>query len=86
MNLYLITRSQASHDRTMWYDTYDGAVVAAENEEAAKLTHPSDNSTPWNGKPDDSWPASVEEVSAQLIGVAAESIEAGVICASFHSA
>ena len=37
MNIYLI-----SQEKNSGYDTYDSAVVCAENEEAAKLTCPSD--------------------------------------------
>lgn len=39
MNLYKITQTVNTG-----YDTYSGAVVAAENEDAARRTHPSEGS------------------------------------------
>jgi hypothetical protein len=78
MNLYLI--SQTANEG---WDTYDGAVVAAESEEAARSTRPS--SYPLRpGEKDDTW-TDPENVSVVLIGVAVEGTKSGVICASFNA-
>ena len=78
MNLYLI-----SQDKNDDYDTYDSAVVIAENEHKARLTHPSGRE--WNGKEsiNGSWVDS-KLVIVELIG---ESIAEtpGVVCASFNA-
>jgi len=82
MNLYLLTQNEVGG-----YDTYDSCVVAAETEEEAKKIHPSDyvrnNAYDW-GK-DGTWASSPESVSADLIGIAAEGTETGVILASFNA-
>lgn len=74
MKLYLISQEENNE-----YDTYDAAVVAAENEEAAKLIHPSpefkDRST---------W-VSPKFVQVKYIGEAAEGTKAGVILSSFNA-
>ena len=86
IKLYLI--SQSVNDG---YDTYDSAVVAAESEEDAKVTHPSGD-VPlrgWNeeGKTDTlcgSW-TSKKNVQCRYIGDAAPGIKCGVVCASFNA-
>jgi hypothetical protein len=79
MNLYLISQSV-----NQGYDTYDAAVVAAENEENAKLIHP--NGGPWDGKREyyGSWCAA-EDVKVDFIGVAIPETDSGVISASFNA-
>ncbi len=79
MNLYII--SQSINDD---YNTYDSAVVAAISESQARLIRPGGGS--WEG-PDsyDSWCASPEDVSVELIGVAVEGTSEGVILASFNA-
>lgn len=64
------------------YDVYDSAVVAAETELAARMTHP--NRAPWDGKVSGykEWCAS-EDVQIRYLGEAAPGIEAGVIVAAF---
>lgn len=79
MNLYLI-----SQDVNKEWDTYDSAVVAAESEKAARLTHPAGVS--WDGKKGDydgTWCA-VTDVKATLLGISVPGIS-GVICASFNA-
>ena len=78
MNLYLI-----SQDKNNGYDTYDSAVVIAENEDKARLIHPNDRK--WNGKeqPYDSWVDS-ELVIVELIGKSTYETS-GVVCASFNA-
>jgi hypothetical protein len=94
MNLYLISQRVNTG-----YDTYDSAVVAAESEHDAIRIHPGYEFHEFdeNGilyfkfadgsrrqTEDYSW-ASIENVSAKLIGTATEGIERGVICASFNA-
>lgn len=66
------------------YDTYDSAVVAAENVEEARMIHP--GASKWDGKQEKygSWCAS-EEVKVAYIGEAKEGTKKGVICASFNA-
>jgi hypothetical protein len=82
MKLWLISQSVNTG-----YDTYDGAVVAAETEEAARLTHPSTY-------PDSGWPkrldpypvwSLLQDVTVELIGEALDGTKPGVICASFNA-
>jgi hypothetical protein len=85
MKLWLISQTT-----NCGYDTYDSAVVAAETEMAARLTHPSDTDpSDWDttGSCDRSYGAwtSKEGVQCRYIGDAAPGIEAGVICASFNA-
>lgn len=75
MNLFLITQNENQN-----YDTYDAAVVAAEDATQARWTHP--NGQAWDGGKGYSW-ASVEHVMAELVGEALPGTTAGVICASF---
>ena len=78
MKLWLITQ-----DENRGYDTYDGAVVAAESEEAARLILPSEYGG-WKDAFSD-WASSPDKVVAVLIGEAAPDVEAGVILASFNA-
>ncbi len=65
------------------YDTYDSAVVAAENEEAARLTLPSEYGTWGDRHPD--WASTPDKVNVRLIGEALPEVVAGVVCASFNA-
>ena len=78
MNLYLI-----SQDENDAYDTYDSAVVIAENSGKAKMMHPSGNE--WDGKCGrfGTW-ASVEHIYVKYIGMS-ESRTSGVVLSSFNS-
>lgn len=78
MNLYLI-----SQDHNDGYDVFDEAVVAAESAEEARNTHPFKGSN-WDGKDEilPTW-SPAELVKVEMIGVAKEHTDAGVICASF---
>lgn len=71
-HLYLISQS-VNND----YDTYDSAVVAAPDEEAARRTHPG-----W-GWEDGGWARYPSDVKVELIGQTDR--EAGVILASFNA-
>lgn len=67
------------------YDTYDSAVVAAPDEEAARLTHP-EGETGWkDGFRGYLWCPKPQDVKVELIGEAAPGVEPGVICASFNA-
>ncbi len=79
MKLWLI-----SQDENRDYDTYDSAVVAAENEEDARATHPSGDG--WKKEEiDATWATSPGAVTVEYISDAAPGTEAGVICASFNA-
>ena len=80
MNIYLI-----SQDKNEGYDSFDSAVVVAENEEKAKLIHPCGN-TDWDGIKNEyyDW-AKAEYVSVELIGIATGNDVPRVICSSFNA-
>ncbi len=61
------------------YNTYDAAIVVAENEEEARRTLLSDKNT-WP----DEWVSPVD-VRVEEIGVANKNIKKGVILASFNA-
>ncbi len=75
MNIYLIFQYENTG-----YNTYDTAVVIAESEEGARLTHPSGGEE-WI---EESW-ADPEDVEVELLGQALEGAHARVVCASFHA-
>jgi len=72
MNLYLLSQDQNDD-----YDTYDSCIVAAADEESAKLITPGS----WGY----SWCKSPEYVDVELIGKALEGTKEGVILASFNA-
>lgn len=74
MNLYYVWQNE-NDDR----DTYDSFVVCAENEEEARHTHPDGK---WSLC---TWASSPDNVKCKLIGVAAESVEKGIVIASFNA-
>lgn len=75
MNLYLLTQ-----DVNVGYDTYDSVIVCAESEEEA-VKIPPDGEYRW----DDTWAENPSLVKCRKIGVADESIEKGVVLASFNA-
>lgn len=83
MNLYKISQT-VNND----WDTYDSAIVAAENEEEARKINPSIyvEGEWWN---DDytsgSWCSTLEQVNVELIGIAKEGTKKGIIVASFNA-
>lgn len=80
MKLFLI--SQYENDG---YDTYDSAVVAAPDEQTARLMDPS-TGTPvanWD-RPYGAWCTSPERVFVRYIGEAVD-VEQGVVCASYNA-
>jgi len=94
MKLYLISQNQNDD-----YDTYDSAVVAADNEILARATHPSEykvwiegrvhfkysNGTiePESGSHD--WASDLEAIKVEYLGEAKEGTEAGIVLASFNA-
>ncbi len=85
MNLYRISQSV----NTDW-DTYDSAIVAAPDEEKARVMHP-------NGIKSDRldrkthnfsmgcWVVYASDVKVELIGAASEKTQRSVICSSFNA-
>ena len=69
MKLYLVTQEVNNN-----YDTYDSAVVCAENEEKAKALHPQVGAD-----------CKVENVKAEYIGEAKVDLIEGVVCESFNA-
>lgn len=65
------------------YDTYDSAVVAADDEEAARKTSPGDYRYSWDLDP--TWCNGPDLVHVEYLGEAAEGTDAGVIVASFNA-
>lgn len=82
MNLYII-----SQDNVCGYDTYDSAVVAAEDTYDASVIHPDKDHPGWDGTKfgaDGCWCDS-RLVDVKLIGKTAPGINRGVIVASFNA-
>lgn len=77
MNLYILSQG----DNT-GYDAYDSCVVAAENEDEARVITP--DGYPWEEQ-HDAWAHSPASVKVELIGTATEGTEQGVIIASFNA-
>ena len=78
MNLYMI--SQDVNDN---YDTYDGAVVAADNPLSAQAMHPSGFNKDFTFS-NYEW-CNIQDVKVELIGKAKSGTKAGVILASFKA-
>lgn len=74
-----------------WYDTYDSAVVCAENEYEASCIYPSDYKTvpvvDWEFQDRRfwCWCKKVSDVSVEYLWEAKEWLEKWVICASFNA-
>lgn len=66
------------------YDTYENAVVAAENEEIARNIHPNCYQFLDDADYDSATWTHYGNVKATLIGIAASDIKRGVILSSFH--
>ena len=80
-----------SQSKNEGYDTYDSCVVAAETEVDARYIHPIDYKNDKNDlwyENDCGWYsdwAHPHDITVELIGVAIEDTEQGVICASFNA-
>lgn len=80
MNLYLIERDDKAS-----YDEYVSAIVCAESEEEAVKIHPNGDffDTGWRWL--EEWVETPKYVKCRKIGVADESVEKGVVLASFNA-
>ena len=80
MNLYLLKQ-----DVNIDWDTYDSVIVCAESEEEAVKIHPNGDffDTGWEWP--EGWVETPSQVRCQKIGVADESVEKGVVLASFNA-
>lgn len=92
MNIYLISQTE-----NKGYDTYDSAVVVAENEDKARCIDPSGHRIVKDGKwhfvfadgtsePDDyiSWANNISKIKVELIGTT-EKAEQGIVLTSFNA-
>jgi hypothetical protein len=93
MNIYLISQSSNTG-----YDTYDSAVVIAEDEYAARTTHPSDYYKWVNNEcyfiyrdgriekdTDSAWVSNPFLIDVEFIGTAPEGSLPRVVCSSFNA-
>lgn len=81
MKLFLISQTV-----NVGYDTFDSAVVAAPNEEAAALMYPGDGESILTyAYATNSWVKDPKLVTVKYIGQAARGTKAGVICSSFNA-
>ena len=78
MNIYLLTQGV-----NRGWDTYDSAVVIAENEDTARHTHPSAVDDWWKDNYYTTDWARPEDVNVSFIGTTDEDPQ--VICASFNA-
>jgi len=65
------------------YDAYDSAIVTAETEEEARMTHPRTTCT-YDYWPMDTW-TDPDKVRVEYLGEAKEGTTAGVILASYNA-
>ena len=82
MNLYMISQN----DNT-GYDTYDSAVVCAEDENEAKKISPSPVSGQEHNFSRDnfSWASSIDRVDVEFVGIAGPNQKKGLILSSFNA-
>jgi len=78
MKLWLLTQSQNGG-----YDTHNSCVVAAKNEETARLIRP--DGSEWDNTSYGTWAHSPDKVNAELIGTAKEGTEEGIILSSYNA-
>jgi hypothetical protein len=76
MKIYKISQ-EVNND----YDTYDSAVVCAENEEKARLMNPAGK---W-GEEYTSWAYKPEQVKVEYLGEAKEGLKEGFIVESYNA-
>ena len=83
MKLYHI-----SQDEVRGYDTFSDMVVCAESEDEARKIHPAtcspNSEDPWSYRWS-GWSTSPEQVKVKYLGEAADDLEKGIICSSFHA-
>lgn len=76
MKLYLVSQNVNNG-----YDTYDGFVVCAKNENDAKLIHKLDDENSYYG----SWVKSIEDIKVEYLGNAIKGLNRGEILSSFNA-
>jgi len=81
MNLYLIWQDETKHN----YDTFDRAVVAADDEETARNINPNGGVMDWLDSRVRDWCKSPTQVKVKLIGKAIDGTKIGVVLASFNA-
>lgn len=64
------------------YDTFDGAIVAADDEIKASRMHPNINDPDWGSN---EWAHSPSHVTVERIGTAVPGTQPGVILASYNA-
>jgi hypothetical protein len=79
MNIYLISQNYNND-----YDSYDSAVVYAENEGRAAEIQPNGN-THFSVSTYPCWAPCSDLVNVEYLGVAKEGAKESVICASFNA-
>jgi len=84
MKLYKISQKAVTG-----YDTFDSAIVAAEDEDDARIIHPSNSFCPmgprsWDGNATSTW-ADATDVAVEYLGEAKSGLQRGVVCSSFHA-
>jgi hypothetical protein len=79
VNIYILSQNE-----NRGWDTYDSCVVVAKDEDDAKTIDPTGESFEPNSIYS-TWAKTVEAIQVELIGVADESQERGVVCASFNA-
>ena len=77
---------QVSSKRDFNYDEFDAAIIAAETETDAAMTHPDGGGRIDNARgSEDCWPTDPAGVTVKFLGEAAGDVQAGVILASFNA-
>jgi len=74
-----------SQDLHNSYDTYDSVIVAAESVDDARTIHPSGGE--YEMDDDSTWVSysQIDQIQIELIGIAADGVERGVLLASFNA-
>jgi hypothetical protein len=80
LNLYRISQNENDD-----YDTYDSAVVAAPDENAARLIHPETDHPPNHADWYLTWASHPSKVNVELIGHALDGTKIGTICSSYNA-
>ena len=78
MKIYKISQKENNG-----YDTFDSAVVFAEDEEKARKIHP-EGKRYW-GKPYPTWCSSPDLVKVEYLGEAKDGAKEGVVLGSFNA-
>lgn len=80
LSLYLLQQSDVSG-----WDTFSRCVVAAPSEDVARNTHPRGQTLEEVREYDSTWTTFPHLVQVTFLGPADPSVQAGVVCASYHA-